>query len=160
MTRYNQVMNDTIKCAWCDTMFEPKSGRAKFCSEACKQKNKRMKGINRNLEEKHLPLVSQASKLPAGPEKIPEDKVDLIEQTYDPDTGRPTPGSPGWYNHGTPDDPGASWDRVCVRCGKDFHTDLMLRRFCSDLCFSEVMVVIANGPHANYLKWRDREGTL
>ena len=36
-------MSDTIECGTCNKSFKPKSHRAKFCSESCKQKNKRTK---------------------------------------------------------------------------------------------------------------------
>lgn len=42
-------------------MFSPKSPRAKFCSEACKQKNKRKQTAE--LAEKGLPPTIQASEI-------------------------------------------------------------------------------------------------
>ncbi len=145
-------MIDTIQCSWCGTTFKPKSARAKFCSEACKQKNKRKSKVDDTLVSKGLPPTAQASKIPTPPKKEDAQFV----QTYDPDTKRPTPGSPEWYIHGTLDDPHKTWDKVCVRCGKAFTTSLELMGFCSSDCKSEVMVVIAEGPHKDYIKWRDK----
>lgn len=36
-------MTDTLQCPICDTIVVPNSPRQKFCSESCKQKNKRIK---------------------------------------------------------------------------------------------------------------------
>lgn len=166
-------MNDTLKsCEWCDKKFTAKRSTAKFCSAACKLKFNRKKEIDDALVEKDLPPTVQASKLPPVKIKHVDAPFHPIELQEAPKTskdeicrhcGDPWPkfgyclhNGPDYYIYGTVENPDQTWDRVCVRCGKDFTTPLSLMRFCSDMCKKEVMVVIANGPHPNYVKWAQR----
>lgn len=137
------------KCLWCDTDISGKRADAKFCSPGHKLNFNRKQKIDEALVEKGLPPTVQASKIESPPPK--EDAP--FETLPDIPTGRPEPGSPEWYVHGTQNDPNKTWNKVCVRCGEKFTTSLELMRFCSDRCKSEVMVVIANGAHKNYIKW-------
>ena|SRR3990167_3911675 len=38
--------SDTMECYLCSKVFTPKSARAKYCSEACKQKAKRIRELD------------------------------------------------------------------------------------------------------------------
>lgn len=146
-----------------------KRSTARFDSAACKLKFNRKKEINDSLVKAGLPPTSQAFDLP---EKQPFVEIETVEELaehvfgkVDAVSGRvggpvrgdlDWPGSPDWWEYGTPDEPSKTWDRVCVKCGKDYTTRLSLMRFCSDACKADVYVVIANGPHPNYVKWAQR----
>lgn len=162
-------MNDTKQCKWCDTTFSPASGKQKFCSESCKQKNKRKQKIDNLLVEEGLPPTIQASKLPAGEKKLPEDVVDIppapkkatgrinpnIDNDIEPfthyDDGAPLTKTdhifekrtPQWHNFS-----GVTSTRKCMICGDSFDTRLSLLKFCSPDCRDQVMILIADPEKA------------
>ena len=57
-------MDEILNCSNCGVSFEAKRASAKFCSEACKQKNKRKVSVSETL------IVSPVSVSSASPEVI------------------------------------------------------------------------------------------
>lgn len=142
-------MSDTLKtCEYCGKEFVAKRSTARFDTPACKLKFNRKQSIDTELEKNELSPTVQASRIDPVIGDVP---AEILEAFSEPDdTGRPEPGSEDWYVYGTQDDPNKAWDKVCVRCGGKFTTSLSMRKFCSELCLSEIMIVIAEGPHKNY----------
>lgn len=83
MTRYN----DTMKCIVCDTVFEAKSPKAKFCSEACKQRNKRNKS-----DGEGSPTVSPPKEVQESPKKLDTPLEEVLPKSE-------------WFNAFTPYEP-------------------------------------------------------
>lgn len=63
-------MSDTIKCIVCDTVFEPKSARAKYCSEACKQRNKRARARPSEVARQREKALSKIINQPRRPNPL------------------------------------------------------------------------------------------
>lgn len=132
-------------CEYCGKEYESTSARSKFCLDKCKMASHRSTPRTAKHTEK-TPVV------------LDEPKIKPIEEKRIPKQGDPDwPGSPGWYIHGTADDPNKTWDRVCVVCGKDYTTSLELMRFCSEECREDIMTAIANGPHKRYQDWAQKQ---
>ena len=114
-------MNDTLDnttgvtryCLVCNTKYISKSKRSKFCSEACKQLNKRDK------QKQDYTKVA----LPPLEEECPSsNKIDMEYWNYRASKGLET----------TLDD--NNYERKCMDCNKNFKTRLDLMRYCSLKC--------------------------
>lgn len=118
-----QEKSDTILCQQCSKEFTPGTKRAKFCSDACKLKNNRIK--------KRGGIVSSTSE---------SDTINTGKH-FDDDTIKPTTtdqsfidnaatkGFIDWYHFDK-----EIHDRQCTQCNKIFHTRLKLNRYCSPKC--------------------------
>ena len=111
-------MNDTIEkqCLVCNENFKTKSGRSKFCSEACKQRNKRDKTEVDHTKVELEPLQEQCP----SPHKIDREYFDyrakkgLITELMEEDMVK-----------------------NCMSCKKEFTTRLRLMRWCSFNCHEQ-----------------------
>ena len=100
-------------CLVCNNSYAAKSARSKFCSEACKQRNKR------DRQEKDF---TQIVREPLDVECPSKYKIDREYFKYRADKGLET----------TIDD--TVYTRDCLECDKSFKTQLELMRYCSFKC--------------------------
>lgn len=107
-------MNDTITkdCLVCGIEYEAKSKKSKFCSEACKQRNKRDRQEVDFTKIEAEPIKEECP----SPHKIDKDYFN-----YRAEKGLLT----------TLDE--TDYEREC-ECGKKFKTRLELMRWCSIKC--------------------------
>lgn len=124
-----------------------------ICHSKVVEKNRKQCAACRKQQQRVVPTNVPSAKL--SPVNVPT--LSPLEFEVDRDHEAKYP---GYHRYGTIEDPTKCWEKVCVRCGGKFETRLALNRFCSMACKSEVMVVLASGPHPNYVKWNSNVVSL
>lgn len=105
-----------MKCMMCDNDV---SGRAKTCSAACRKKASRQGAPETPVQ----PVVEKGTQ--TTPHLTPTDQLFEDEK-------------PNYYKLGD-----RTYDRTCLICKAKYQTRAELRRFCSPLCLSQIMIAIA-----------------
>src|SRR5665213_7889 len=120
----NDTIGDTIACIQCRKEFTSVSKKARFCSEACKQKNKRDKRLGDTI----LP-PSVNDTIPTGKRKA-DDTITKTDQLFVEDAA--SRGLVDWYKFDE-----EVFGRDCWQCKSDFRTRLKMNRYCSPKCRNE-----------------------